>query len=71
MEAVILGCTHYLYLNEIIKTILPDVRLYHSNNQAIETLKKMNMPEEEGKTQLIVTGKTDKFYEKLLHRLLY
>jgi glutamate racemase len=71
VEAVILGCTHYLYLNEIIKTILPDVRLYHSNNQAIETLKKMNMPEEEGKTQLIVTGKTDKFYEKLLHRLLY
>lgn len=70
-EAVIPGCTHYLFLTDIIKEILPEIKIYHSNEDVVKELSYMEPEISYSKRQIIITGKgNEEDYYSILNNLL-
>ncbi len=70
-EGVILGCTHYLFLEDLIAEILPHTKIYTSNNQVLLELSKINLGISYCRRKIIITGDGDKQHHySLLNHLL-
>lgn len=71
-ESIILGCTHYLFLTDIIKKILPEIKIYHSNESVVEEITNLNLScrKDEGKIHFIHTGLSTIDYENIIKNLL-
>ncbi|HHT83047.1 MAG: glutamate racemase [Christensenellales bacterium] len=59
-EAVIAGCTHYIYLIGIIKELFPQFKVCHSNGETVEKLKEFSQEKGQGRVDIHITGKGDK-----------
>lgn len=68
-EAIILGCTHYIYLKEIIKEILPKITFIDCRDCVTDALKHFECGGE-AKTKIIITGDTKNDYHMLLTQLI-
>ncbi len=70
-QAIILGCTHYLYLEELIFEILPDIKIYHTNTEIFSQLSAMDLGIGYRRREIILTGEGDKnSYFSLLNGFL-
>lgn len=69
-QAIIPGCTHYIYLEEIIKEILPKIEFFDCLDCVTNALRELKTDHGEAKTKIIITGDTKNDYYLLLSRLL-
>ena len=68
-KAVVLGCTHYVAVKEIIKKILPDVNIYDSANGVARRLKTLLASFDEGCGLKIITSEKNDMWGKLWYYL--
>lgn len=62
IDTVILGCTHYPVLKDLIAKYLPNVSIVDSTHYIIEDIKKLHLAEnEKGLRELLVTDDTPAF----------
>ncbi|MDD4315710.1 MAG: aspartate/glutamate racemase family protein [Clostridia bacterium] len=69
-SGIIPGCTHYVYLEEIIKEILPSIRIFDSRASVISALNALSVSTGEGAVKIVITGETKNDYNMLLTKLL-
>lgn len=70
-QAIIPGCTHYLFLTDIIKEILPHIKIYHSNLDVVKELSFLEPDINYSTRKIIITGQgNEQDYVKLLNDLL-
>ena len=73
IDAILLGCTHYLFVEDIVREILPDAKIYNSNERVIKELKYNYFQEKqkkEKKKEFIITGDEKEKYLHLIKTLL-
>ena len=62
IDTVILGCTHYPVLKDLIAKYLPNVSIVDSTHYIIEDIKKLNLSDtEKGLREVLVTDDTPAF----------
>lgn len=73
-SAVVLGCTHYIYLRGILKEMYPQIKLYDGNQGTAENLLNhlktknlLNTSEKPGKTEFYSSVNNEEFTEKALY----
>lgn len=60
-EAIALGCTHYVFLEEMIGSLFPKIKLYQSNSSAALSIAPY-VEGGKGKQYFVATGECDRSY---------
>jgi glutamate racemase len=68
-QALIPGCTHYVYLEQIIKEILPEITIFDCLDCVTNALMELKTQSGEAQTKIIVTGDSKNDYHMILSQL--
>jgi len=66
IQALVLGCTHYSFLRQIIQNLLPDVHLIDSGAEAAAALAKQSLAESEKPSLCLLPRKIDCYLTDLI-----
>lgn len=70
-QAIIPGCTHYLFLKDMIAEILPKTKIYTSNQEVLSKLSNIDLGISYSRRKIIITGEgSEEEHYSLLNSLL-